>query len=68
MSVSVNDIRDEIDDQAKQDAWDQFCVVLPVRGGDHYNLVSIEISNPILNIVWMVVKEHICLQVKEDLS
>jgi hypothetical protein len=67
MSVAVNDICDEIDDQAKQDAWDQFCVILPVRGGDHYNLVSTEISNPLLNTVWMVVKEQICLQVKEDL-
>ena len=68
MSVAVNDIRDEIDDQAKQDAWDQFRVVLPVRGGDHYNLVSTEISNPLLHLVWMKVKDQICLQVKEDLT
>jgi hypothetical protein len=67
MSVSVNDIRDEIDDQAKQDAWDQFCVVLPVRGGDHYNLVSTEISNPLLYLVWVKVIDQICLQVKDDL-
>jgi len=67
MSVSVNDICDEIDDQAKQDAWDQFRVVLPVRGGDHYNLVSTEISNPLLHLVWMVVKDQIYLQVKDDL-
>jgi hypothetical protein len=68
MSVAVNDIIDEIDDQAKQDAWDQFRVVLPVRGGDHYNLVSTELADPILNTVWMVVKEQICLQAVEDYS
>lgn len=67
MSVSVNDILDEIDDQAKQDAWDQFCVVLPVRGGDHYNLVSTEISNPLLGLVWVKVIDQIYIQLKDDL-
>jgi hypothetical protein len=67
MSVAVNVIRDEIEDQAKQNAWDQFRVVLPVRSGDHYNLVSTEISNPLLYLVWIKVKDQICLQVKDDL-
>jgi hypothetical protein len=72
MSVDVelvrarSDIRNKIHDRVKQDAWTRFHKI-PLFS-DHYYEVATELADPILNTVWMVVKEQICLQVKEDLS
>jgi hypothetical protein len=73
MSVDVeraqlirDDIRNKIHERVKQDAWTRFHKTLFFP--EHYYEVATELADPILNTVWMVVKEQICLQVKEDLS
>ena len=68
MSVDVKFARarnDIIYHRVKQDAWARFnkTLLLP----DHYYKVATELADPILNTVWMVVKEQICLQVEDDL-
>ena len=71
MSVDVkfarvrNNILIEIHTRVKQDAWTRFHKI--TLFSDHYYEVATELADPILNTVWIGVKDQICLQVKDDL-